>query len=133
VSTDLRGDPELLVAPGELQQILVNIINNAADATRPNGILRIRVRHAPDWKKRTQKGIRITIADSGSGMSVETLQRIREPFFTTKEGEGTGLGMWVVQELVSKYKGKLSIRTSTKGNNHGSIFSVFLPSSTVAG
>jgi signal transduction histidine kinase len=60
VSTDLRGDPELLVAPGELQQILVNIINNAADATRPNGILRIRVRHAPDWKKRTQKGIRLS-------------------------------------------------------------------------
>jgi PAS domain S-box-containing protein len=133
VSTDLRGDPELLVAPGELQQMLVNLINNAADAMKPNVALRIRIRDSVDWKARKIPGVRITISDCGSGMSVETLRRIHEPFFTTKASHGTGLGMWVVHELISKYQGRLSIRTSTKGNNHGSSFSVFLPSSTLAG
>lgn len=133
VSTDFRGDPELLIAPGELQQILVNIINNAADATKAQGKLRIRVRSSVDWKERKLEGVRITIADCGSGMPPETVRRIREPFFTTKEGAGTGLGMWVVHELIGKYKGKLSIRSSTKGNDHGSSFSVFFPSATRLG
>ena len=127
VRTDLRGDPELLIAPGELQQILVNIIHNAADAMQPGGTLCIRIRSAAAWKDAKTPGVRITIADCGSGMSREVLRRIREPFFTTKEGEGTGLGMWVVQELLGKYKGKLSIRTSTKAHNQGSTFSIFLP------
>jgi PAS domain S-box-containing protein len=127
VSADFRGDPELLIAPGELQQILVNIINNAADAMPPEGKLRIRIRTSPDCKDRTIRGVRITIADSGCGMSPETLRRIQEPFFTTKEGNGVGLGMWVVHELLSKYEGKLSIRTSPKPDHQGSTFSIFLP------
>jgi K+-sensing histidine kinase KdpD len=70
-------------------------------------------------------GVRITIADRGCGMSPETLRRIREPFFTTKEGGGTGLGMWVVHELLTKYEGKLHIRTRTKADNQGSTFLYF--------
>jgi PAS domain S-box-containing protein len=131
VSTDVRGEPELLIAPGELQQILVNIINNAVDAMKANGQLRIRICRSVNWKDRRLTGVRITIADGGSGMTAETLRRIREPFFTTKDSSGTGLGMWVVQQLVSKYKGRLSIRTSTKAHRQGSSFSVFFPSTTL--
>jgi signal transduction histidine kinase len=127
VRTDLRDEPELMIAPGELQQMLVNIISNAADAMQPGGRLTVRVRNAVSWENQNTPGVRITIADGGSGMAPETLRRIREPFFTTKEGEGTGLGMWVVQELLVKSGGKLSIRTSTQGGHKGSTFSLFLP------
>jgi two-component system, sporulation sensor kinase E len=127
VRTDFRGDPELMIAPGELQQMLVNIINNAADAMQPGGTLCIRVRSARSLKDRNTSGVRVLVADCGSGMSRETLRRIREPFFTTKEAEGTGLGMWVVHELLTKSAGTLSIRTSTQGPRQGSSFSLFLP------
>jgi two-component system, sporulation sensor kinase E len=132
VSTDFRDEPELLIAPSELQQILVNIINNAVDAMKANGQIRIRAGRSVHWKDREVPGIRITIADCGSGMTAETLRRIHEPFFTTKERDGTGLGMWVVQQLIGKYKGSLSVRSSIRDPQHGSSFSVFFPSVTAA-
>jgi two-component system, sporulation sensor kinase E len=130
VLTDYREHPEILCAPGEIQQVLTNVINNAVDAMNEQGVLRIRVRRSSDWRDPFSSGVRITVADSGSGMPPETVRRIREPFFTTKgEGTGTGLGMWVVQELVTKYKGHLVIRTSTRPANRGTTLSLFFPAS----
>jgi PAS domain S-box-containing protein len=125
--TDFRQNCELWCSPGELQQILINILNNAAEASSLPRTVTIRVNKSTDWENRKSSGPRITIADGGTGMTPETLRRLREPFFTTKEGAGMGLGMWVVQELVAKLKGTISIRTSTHPGRHGTAVSLFFP------
>lgn len=129
--TDLDESCELWCSPGELQQILTNLLNNAAEASRQRRTVTIRVRNSVDWLHRQTSGVRITIADTGPGMTAETLRRLREPFYTTKEGTGTGLGMWVVQELLAKRKGLLSIRSSTRTNTHGTVISLFFPAEAV--
>jgi PAS domain S-box-containing protein len=126
--TDFRGSCELWCSPGELQQILTNILNNAAEASHHPRTVTIRVRNSVDWAKRRTSGLRITLADTGPGMTPDTLRRLREPFYTTKDGTGTGLGMWIVQELVAKMKGLISIRTSTRRSSHGTAISLFFPS-----
>ena len=125
--TDFRESCELWCSPGELQQILTNILNNAAEASRQPRTVTIRVRNSIDWVNRRRSGLRITIADTGPGMTTETLRRLREPFYTTKDGTGTGLGMWVVQELVAKLRGLVSIRSSTHPSFHGTAISLFFP------
>jgi two-component system, sporulation sensor kinase E len=125
--TDFRESCEFWCSPGELQQILTNILNNAAEASRQPRTVTIRVRNSIDWANRRTPGLRITIADTGPGMTAETLRRLREPFYTTKDGTGTGLGMWVVQELVAKLKGRISIRSSTRPSCHGTAMSLFFP------
>jgi len=127
VATQFRGDCEVWCSPGELQQIFTNILNNAAEASRLPRKAVIRVRRSIDWKDSGRSGARITIVDAGPGMTPETLRRLREPFFTTKEETGTGLGMWVVTELVTKWNGRITIRSSTHPNHHGTAISLFLP------
>jgi two-component system, sporulation sensor kinase E len=125
--TDISENCELWCSPGELQQILTNILNNAAEASREPRKVTIRVRTSADWTDRTNPGLRITIADTGPGMTSETLRRFREPFFTTKDGTGTGLGMWVVQQLVAKLNGQISIKSTTHPTAHGTAISLFFP------
>jgi signal transduction histidine kinase len=74
-----------------------------------------------------ESGIRLIVADTGSGMSQATLTRMWEPFFTTKGATGTGLGLWVTQEIIRKHRGVVSVRSRTGEENHGSVFSVFFP------
>jgi signal transduction histidine kinase len=61
--------------------------------------------------------VRITVAGTGSGISRETVQRMRKAFFTTKEG--TGLGVWIVSELLDKHDGKLYVSSRTHPDHHG--------------
>lgn len=127
VETDFRQTEELLCSPNELQQILTNILNNAAEASSTPRRAKIRVRNGIDWKNRSLRGVRITVADAGPGMKAETLRRLREPFFTTKEQAGTGLGMWVVDELVVKRAGSMAIRSGMHPRHHGTLISIFFP------
>jgi PAS domain S-box-containing protein len=126
--TDLSERCELFCSPGELQQILTNILNNAAEASSKRRKATIRVRNSFDWTSPETPGVRITLADTGPGMTPETLRRLREPFYTTKDGTGTGLGVWVVQELVAKLKGRIAIRSSTHPAHCGTAISLFFPS-----
>ncbi len=127
VSTEVRADTEFYCERREAQQILTNILNNAIEAAQGPGHLRIRIADSVDWHRRKHPGIRITIADTGAGMPRDILRRISEPFFTTKEGTGTGLGMWVVHELIKKQNGTLSISSSTAPSHHGTAISLFIP------
>jgi signal transduction histidine kinase len=127
VSTEVRSDSEFLCERREAQQILINILNNAIEAMHSGGNLRIRIADSIEWRCRKQSGIRITIADTGSGMSPDVIRRIAEPFFTTREGVGTGLGMWVVHELIKKQAGTISINSSTAPSHHGTVISLFIP------
>jgi len=117
-------DVKLLCFAGELRQMFANLIGNALDAMVPGGgRLLLRVRYAG------MTGVRITVADTGSGMSPGVLRRIFEPFFTTKEAIGTGLGLWVSAEIVSKHNGKMRVRSRARGDDGkgGTVFTVFFP------
>jgi signal transduction histidine kinase len=115
-----------VVHQGELRQVIVNLIGNALDAMSEGGRLRLRVRSAYDPVTET-RGARIVIADTGSGISPRTLRQIFEPFFTTKGAAGTGLGLWVSSQIISRHKGRISVRSSQSPAHRGTVFSIFLP------
>jgi PAS domain S-box-containing protein len=115
--------------PGELRQVVDNLLLNALEATPSGGRLAVGVRWSRDWKKEDDKGgVRLTIADSGRGIPKEQLARVYEPFFTTKEERGTGLGLWVVQGIVAKHDGNIKIRSVTRAGRSGTVFSILWPS-----
>jgi hypothetical protein len=89
---------------GELRQIILNIVGNAVDEMKHGGVLSLRCRESTNWAN-GEAGVRIIIADNGTGMDREVLSKIFEPFFSTKGIGGTGLGMWVTEDLVKKTVG----------------------------
>ncbi|HMF53081.1 MAG TPA: PAS domain S-box protein [Edaphobacter sp.] len=111
---------------GELRQVLVNLVGNALDAMAKGGRLRLRIHHAFDTVTETH-GVRVVIADTGSGMSRATLRQIFEPFYTTKGSTGTGLGLWVSSQIIARHKGRISVRSSQSPAHSGTVFSIFLP------
>jgi PAS domain S-box-containing protein len=124
VQTEFRARPNVYAFGGELRQVFANVINNAADAMPSGGKLRIRVSHAADG---TRPFVRVTVCDEGTGIDREQRPHIFEPFFTTKRDVGTGLGLWVTKQLVEKHGGRISVRSSTEPDHHGTIFSIVLP------
>ena len=112
---------------GEVRQVLSNLIGNAIDAMSPaGGRLLVRSRDATDWRS-GRKGIVLTVADTGSGMSAQTLGKIFVPFFTTKGNKGNGLGLWISREIVDRHRGVLKVRSSDTKGHSGTVFTLFLP------
>jgi signal transduction histidine kinase len=98
---------------------------------RQGGRLLVRGHDATDYSSQHpqgRSGIRITIADSGHGMPPSVQARLFEPFYTTKDLNGTGLGLWISAGIVSRHRGRLSFRSNQHPIHHGSVFSLFLPS-----
>ncbi len=123
-----RGDLAITCFEGEIRQVVSNLVANAIDAIGIQGSrLLARSRESTDWKT-GRKGVVITIADTGPGMSPETLSKIFEAFFTTKGNNGTGLGLWISQEIVGRHGGSIKVRSSQCSNASGTVFSLFLPS-----
>jgi signal transduction histidine kinase len=119
----------VLSTPGELRQILANIIGNATDAMRQGGCLRIRISKRKQWQ-RTGCCVRLTIADNGTGIPPDVLPTIFEPFVTTKGETGTGLGLWVTSEIVKKNGWKIRVRSSSNPARRGTVFSLVIPQLT---
>ncbi len=109
---------------GELRQVLVNLIGNALDAMPKGGRLIVRTRELVG--KTGEKCVRLTVADTGVGMPPEVLSRVFEAFYTTKKTTGTGIGLWLSQEIVKKCGSKIHVK-STLGQ--GTVFSLYLPGS----
>jgi signal transduction histidine kinase len=126
VSQSYDATPQVCSQLGELQQVMVNLIGNALDAMPLGGRLQLRVRRTTNLETNRQ-GIRITVADTGRGMSVETRRHLFEPFYTTKQGTGTGLGLWVCADIVSRYEGRILMRSNHAAGHNGSVFMLFLP------
>jgi len=122
----LSGTATVLSTPGELRQILANIIGNATDAMRQGGCLRIRISNRKQ-SQRTGCCVRLTIADNGTGIPPEVLPTIFEPFVTTKGETGTGLGLWVTSEIVKKNGWKIRVRSSRNPAHRGTAFSLLIP------
>lgn len=120
-----RGPVELMCFANDLRQVLANLIGNAIDATRDGKIV-IRTRRGTDWRN-GRKGVTITVADTGEGMSEHTRRKIFEPFFSTKGSTGTGLGLWVTVGIVEKHQGRIKVRSSQSPRHQGTVFAVFLP------
>jgi signal transduction histidine kinase len=118
-TTIAPGVPDIETDRGKLQQILLNLINNAFQAIEANGCLDITVSHLPPNK------VSIEIKDTGCGIPEENLKRIHEPFFSTKKDNmGTGLGLSITYGLVKKLQGTIRVESS---EGVGTIFTVTLP------
>jgi PAS domain S-box-containing protein len=125
----------VLCFDNDIRQVLNNLIANAIDAMRSGGRLIVRAHDATDYSSEYplgRPGIRITIADTGHGMSSTVKSRLFEPFYTTKDLNGTGLGLWISAGIVTRHQGRLTYRSTDNPINHGTIFSLFLPWAEVA-
>ncbi|MCG6986881.1 MAG: hypothetical protein LJF06_01655 [Gemmatimonadetes bacterium] len=110
--------PPARLDANELEQVLLNLVNNALDATRPGGVVRISATAAADE-------VLIRVTDNGCGIPPEDLDRIFQPFFTTKPpGEGTGLGLAVAYGLVNGWGGRLEVESEVDG---GTTVSILVP------
>lgn len=116
---------------GELRQIVLNIVGNAIDAMKQGGTLHLRCRQTKN-PTTGSVAIRLTIADSGTGMDSTTVGQIFEPFFTTKGIGGTGLGLWVTHDLVQRNGGIIRVRSLARSDQHGSVFTLVFPQRDVA-
>jgi PAS domain S-box-containing protein len=121
---EYEPDLDLYCFAGELRQVIANLVSNAMDATAGGGRLIVCARKSKDWVHPQRDGVRITIADTGSGMNAEVRERLFEAFFTTKGATGTGLGLWVSHEIILKHHGVVHVRSR---EGAGTVFQLFFP------
>jgi two-component system NtrC family sensor kinase len=119
IFTDLHPLPHLRCYPAKLNQVIMNLIVNAIDASHPESAVTVRT-CALD-----ENGVRIDVIDQGQGIDPKIRERIFDPFFTTKPiGEGTGLGLSISYGIVRDHHGRIEVQSEP---GKGSTFSVFLP------
>ncbi|MGA8086508.1 MAG: ATP-binding protein [Terracidiphilus sp.] len=133
IERDFRECSPIVAMAGELRQVILNLIGNALDASNPGGRLRIRVSNTREHRNGARPGVRLTVADSGSGISPEIRKTLFEPFVGTKGDTGTGLGLWISSEIVNRHSGTIQVKSSTLSQSPGTVFSVFLPLEQKAG
>lgn len=125
VKKDLQDDlPSTNADPGKLQQVFLNLINNAIHAMKDGGTLSI------STKKVGDENIEIRFSDTGHGIAPEYRNKIFDPLFTTKKvGEGTGLGLSVCYGIITQHGGKITFETKTKEESAtpGTTFIITLP------
>jgi signal transduction histidine kinase len=115
---------------GDIRQVLNNLVGNSIDAMATGGRLLLRSRESTDWRPSygpPRRGLTLTVADTGGGISEATRTRLFEPFFTTKGINGNGLGLWISADIVERHGGRLLLRSSQSPKHHGTVFSLFLP------
>lgn len=110
--------PEIECSPSQINQVFLNLINNAAQAIAGEGVITIATAADKD-------GVMVTVRDTGSGMSEAVKKRIFEPFFTTKPvGKGTGLGLSIVFRIIEEHGGRITVESR---EGAGTVFAVHLP------
>lgn len=124
-SANLAGNlPPLRVSPSEMQQVFVNLVNNALDALGPRGGS-VEIASRLDGDK-----VVVDVTDTGQGIPKELLDRIFEPFFTTKPvGKGTGLGLAICYGIIDRLGGRISVKTRP---GEGTTFRVEIPGGETA-
>lgn len=116
--------PLLPVDPVHIEQIVMNLVINAVDATPPGGRIVVSVRaEAPD--PATEASVCLAVRDTGAGIPKDVMDRVFEPYFTTKADKGTGLGLANVRAIAERYGGRASIESAPGA---GTTVSVWIPS-----
>jgi two-component system NtrC family sensor kinase len=124
IRTELNPLPHLRCYPAKLNQVFMNLIVNAIDASREESVVTVRTSPLDD------SGVRIDVIDQGQGIDPAIRERIFDPFFTTKPiGEGTGLGLSISYGIVRDHNGRIEVQSEL---GKGSTFSVFLPNGQAA-
>jgi PAS domain S-box-containing protein len=131
ISVDTRFNDlqKILVSRGEFIQIFSNLIANAVDAMANGGALHLSAR---TLMSAAGDGVQVIVRDTGIGIKQEHLERIVEPFFTTKGNLGTGIGLWVTKQLVEKRGGRIWFASNTEPGRSGTVVTVFVPFATPA-
>lgn len=116
---DLRALPLVQADPNKLKQVVINLVMNAVQAMKRDGIIRLRsLEPHPGW-------VELAISDTGPGIDAEMRKKIFEPFFTTrKEGEGTGLGLYICRTIIHDHGGQLLLESAPGA---GATFRIQLP------
>lgn len=118
IKKDFGEIPLVCCQPGKLNQVFMNIINNAIQALHGKGEIILKTR-------KEGEDVLISIADNGKGMSEDVQKRIFEPFYTTKDvGEGTGLGMFIVHGIIDHHKGSIEVESE---EGKGTEFRIRIP------
>jgi PAS domain S-box-containing protein len=128
-----KSDEAIHAIPGEIRQVVANLLSNSIDAIQGPGRIQVRVSASWRWRSGCVPGVRITVCDTGSGIPAAARGRIFEPFFTTKQDVGTGLGLWVCKSIVDNHGGYLSARSSTEPGKSWTAISAFFPFNLPAG
>jgi signal transduction histidine kinase len=123
------GDlPQIYCNLGQLNQVFVNLLINAAQAIEEKGVITISTRYLNGQSadnNKEQDYIEIKISDTGRGIPDDKLNRIFDPFFTTKDvGKGTGLGLSIAYDIIQKHKGKIEVGSEV---GKGTTFTIKLP------
>ncbi len=127
VTMEYEGKTEVKALAGEIRQVMANLMANSLDAMPNGGSLRLRISSSHSRNNGNQSGVRVIIADTGSGIQPENMKQIFEPFFTTKKDTGTGLGLWITRAIIQKHGGSIRVRSKPGTSQGGTVFSIFLP------
>lgn len=112
--------PSIEAFGGQLNQVFMNILDNAAGAIKTQGDIWIRIKNDESFKN-----VIIEIEDNGVGMEAETVNKVFDPFFTTKPvGQGTGLGLSITHKIIKNHQGKITV---TSEKDKGTKFTIILP------
>lgn len=118
VKKEYGGLPLLKCNPGQLNQVFMNMLVNAAHAIEKQGEIAVKTWHEGG-------DIHVSISDTGSGIPEDRINRIFEPFYTTKEvGKGTGLGLSIAYDIVKKHDGEITVQSEV---GKGSVFTIRIP------
>ena len=124
-STRILTESRVSAFPAEMRQVVSNLLSNAIDAVEKGGHIEVEVEDVPF--KDSQPGVALLVRDNGCGISKANLSKIFKPFFTTKGENGTGLGLWITQGIVSKIGGYIEVTCETAAEKHGTTFKVVFP------
>lgn len=135
IEFESKIDVYILGNQTQLHQVFVNLINNAVDAMDGEGTIVIKLSHIPatdpllrqfpETRAHDKDYCKIEITDTGHGMDQQTMDRIFEPFYTTKEvGKGTGLGLSIVHSVIKEHQGEITVRSQL---GQGTTFMILLP------
>jgi len=123
MTTEIADDlPDVAADPARLQQVLLNLLMNAVEATPPDGRITVRA-----WARARQgrRGVSVAVADTGLGIARDALGQIFEPFYTTKPaGQGTGLGLAISRDIIRDHGGTIQ---ADSGPGQGATFTLWLP------
>jgi len=124
VDSQFNDLQKISISKGEILQVLSNVIANSIDSMKQGGVLTITTRNV---FTEAEEGIEVVVRDTGIGIDGSNLPRVFEAFFTTKGILGTGIGLWVAKQLITRRGGQISIASSTTPQNSGTTVTIFIP------